>query len=387
MPESASPPGSEDVLCSDPALQEDDSQLDRVDDPGQDGPHVANPSEAIKLEQGWRIAAAVLLLLAFGTAAADRMHPAIETTFETKEAVPSPAIIFHKARLRQAVSATASAFGLSQILPVGPIEIPGDREKLVVRLRVAADDCAELEGRIGGTCAGHPRLEPMPEQLGITAPDGELETRLEMTGAADARLGQHGEGGRPMPPREWSLTENARETTLTLRCLRPITITVTRLPAHAHPTCAPDGPFFELALENRKPYAPILSFEDSRNLGVLLTARSVEMPVDSGVLSFGDVERKVRGVKPTSIALAGDGPIETRLAVPALEGSATTMYVSGDTSSAVLGDEDATPSLLARDSLAKPITYGAIVTLLITALTLYIRALMTYLPARGRGEA
>jgi hypothetical protein len=348
---------------------------------------VASLPEAIKFEQAWRVAAAGLLVVAIGAATANRMHPSIGATFETREAVPSSAITFHQARLGHAVSATASAFGLSQILPVGPIEIPGDLEKLIVRLRVAPDNCAELEARVGGTCGGDPRPVPMPEQMGIIAPDGELEVRLRMTEASDARLGQHGERARPIPSREWSLTENARETTLTLRCLRAVAVTVTRLPAHASTTCSPDGPFLEFALENHKPYAPILSFGNSRSLRARITARSVGMTVDSGTLTFGDVERKVRGVKPTAIALAGEGPIDTRLAVPALEGSPTTMYVAGNTSNAVLGGKDATPSLMARDALAKPIVYGAIVTLLITALTFYVRALMTNLAVRRRGEA
>lgn len=336
-------------------------------------------SEAVRLERAWQIAAVSFLVVAISAVAADRLHPAIGATFEAQETTPGTAITLHDARFVQPLTATASAFGLSQIRPVGPIEVPGRGGKLLFRLRVAAGDCTQLVARVGGSCAGHPQPAPMPEQLGIIAPSGELEARLEMTSAGKARLGQNREKVRPRPSREWSLNENARETTLTLRCLRPVSLTVTRFPVHMHPSCSPDGRFFELALVNHKPYAPILAFAGSRSFRAVTVAGDVEMTVDSGMLSFGDVQRRVHGVEPTTVALEGNDPIEMRLASPASEWAAPTRLTSGETSSATVGGEDAVPSLLARDSTAKSIVYGTIVTLLIGALTCYVRALMANL--------
>jgi hypothetical protein len=383
MPEHVSPPASGPTASSDPAPKETGRQPDELAVSEHTPAPDEDSSEAAKLERMWRITAASFLVVAIGAVAADRLHPAIGATFEAREVTPGQAITLHDARLVRPVTATASAFGLSQIRPLGPIEIPGRDGELLVRLRVAAGDCRQLVTRVGGSCAGRPQPQPMAEQLGITAPRGELETRLEMTPAGEARLGQNGGGARLRPPREWSLTENAHETTLTLRCLRPVSLTVTSLPAHAHPNCSPDGPFFELALVNHKPYAPILAFDGSRSFRTVAAASSVKMTVDSGMLSFGDVRRKVHGVEPTLVALAGNDPIEMRVASPASEGAPATMLTSGETSSATVGDEDAMPSLLARDSTAESIVYGALVTLLIGALTYYVLALMANLSKEG----
>lgn len=405
MPKHVSPPASEPSASSDP---KNGSQHDEVVDQRHEGPGspagssstpaascIAPPvsehtpaldidsSEAAKLERTWRIAAVSFLVIAIGAAVADRLHPAIGATFEAREATPGTAVTLHDARLVQPVTATASAFGLSQILPVGPIEVPGRGGELLVRLRVAAGDCRQLVARVGGSCAGRPQPAPMPEQLGITAPSGELEARLEMTPAGEVRLGQNSEEVRPRPLREWSLTENAQVTTLTLRCLRQVSLTVTRLPAHVHPICSPDGRFFEIALVNRKAYAPILTFGGSRSFRTVAEATSEEMTIASGMLSFGDVLRRVRGVEPTLVALEGADPIEMRIASPA-SGGAATMVTSGEASSATVGDEDAVPSLLARDSTAESIVYGAIVTLLIGALTCYVRALMANFSREGQ---
>lgn len=343
-------------------------------------------SEIAKLERAWKIAAAGLIVFAIGAVVGEYLHPAIGATFDAREASPGTAIALHDARLVQPMTATASAFGLSRVLPVGPIEVKGSGGELLLRLRVAADDCKQLVAQVGGSCAGPPQPTPMPEQLGITAPKGELETRLEMTPAGEARLGQNSEVERPRPLREWSLTENAHKTTLTLRCIKSVSLTFTRLPVHAHPTCSPEGPFFELALVNHEPYAPTLAFDGSRSFRTVAVASSVAMMVDSGILSFGDVQRKVHGVEPTQVALAGDDPVEMRLASPAFDGAAAPRLVSEATTSATVGDEDAVPSLLARDSTAEAIVYGAILTLLIGALTCYARVVMACLSKKDEGR-
>lgn len=401
MPEQSNPSASEPSASSDPAPEKGAPQPDGVVDPAHETPvfpaqpstvpgascvtprvpsHTPAPdadsSEAARLERAWRIAAVMLLLVAIGAAVADRLHPAIGATFEVRETTPGTAVALRAARLPQPLGATVSGFGLSQVSPVGPIEVPGRNGKLLVRLRVAAGNCRQLVALVGGSCAGSPRPVPMPEQLGIVAPSGELEARLEMTEAGKVRLGQNVEEAQPQAPREWSLAENAHETTLTLRCLRPASLTVTRLPVHLHPSCSPDGRFFELALLNRRPYAPILGFVGSRTLRAVAAASGVEMTVESGTLSFGDVQRKVGGVDPTPVALSGNDPIEMRVAFPASEGVAATMLATGDVSGATVRGEPVVPSLLARDNTIKAIVYGAIATLLVGALTCYVTALV-----------
>ena len=324
-----------------------------------------------------------VLIVAIGTAVADRFHPAIAATFEAREISPGTAIALDEARLLQPVTVTAGSFGLSQILPFGPIEVPGRSGQLLVRLRVDARDCKRLTARLGGSCKGTPKLVPMPEQLGITGNSDPLEARLETTPAAEASLGQNREEASLQPPREWSLTENAKKTTLTLTCLQPVALSVTRSSPPLHSSCSPDGPFFQLAYVNRKPYAPILAFDGSRTFQSTVAARRVEVSVDDGDLSFGDVQREVHEVEPTTVALKGSEPIEMRVVSPASEGVAATRLISKKTAEATVGEEDVVPSLLARDELAKSIAYGAILTLLIAALTYYARAAMARFSRKG----
>jgi hypothetical protein len=336
-------------------------------------------SEAAKLERAWQIAAVSFLVVAIGAVAADQLHPAIGATFEAQETTPGTAIALHGAHLAQPLAATISAVGLSQIRPVGAIKVPGRDGELLLRLRIAAGQCRQLVAGVGGSCAGSPQPIPMPEQLGIIATSGELETRLDMTPVDKVRIGQNREEARPRSPREWSLTENAQETTMTLRCLRPVPLTFTRLPVHIRTRCSPDGRFFELKLENRRPYAPILAFAGSRSFRMVAAANRAEMKVDSGTLSFGDVQRRVHGIEPTTVALAGNEPIELRLASPPSDGVAGARLTSRQTANATVGDVDAVPSLLARNNTAESIIYGTVVTLLIGALTCYVVALMAYL--------
>ena len=324
-----------------------------------------------------------VLVVAIGTAVADRLHPAIAATFEARQISPGTAVALDDAHLLEPITVTAGSFGLSQILPVGPIVVPGRSGELLLRLRVDPRDCKQLTARLGGSCKGTPKLVPMPEQLGITGTSDALEARLETSPAAEARLGQNGEEASPQPPREWSLTENAKKTTLTLTCLQPVALSVTRSSPPLHPSCSPDGPFFQLAFVNRKPYAPILAFDGSRTFRSTVAARRAEISVERGDLSFGDVQREVHGVEPTTVALAGEEPIEMRVASPAVEGAAATRLISKRTAEARVGEEDIVPSLLARDSLAETIAYGTILTLLIGALTCYAGAALANFSKAG----
>jgi hypothetical protein len=382
MPERDRPVPSVPEARPEPSFKEDDPQLHHTADPtaGISPAGGVDPVDPAKLEQVWRFAAFSLLVVTALAATANHLHPPIGATFEARPISPGTDVVLREARLRQPLTATASAFGLSQISPVGPITVPGRGGELIVRLRVSPRDCEELVARFPGSCAGHPRLSPMPEQLGITAPKGVLEMRLEMTPATRARIGQNGEEGQA---HEWSLTEDARTTTLTLRCLRSVPVTVTDLPFHPHPTCSPEGTFFELAFADRKAYSPTLAFGGDRSLRVFAAATHVETEVDNGALYFGDAQRRIHGIEPTPVGLEGDGPVDVRLGFPSARATSVAALASGEVAGATVGVEDSVPSLLARDSTVESIVYGAIVTLLLGALGCYGRALMANLSEKA----
>jgi hypothetical protein len=382
MPERARPASSAPEPRPDSSSREDDPQPVETADPspGISPAGGADPVDPAKLEQVWRLAAFSLLVVAGLAATANHLHPPIDATFEARTISPGAEIVLREAHLRQPLTATASAFGLSQIAPLGPIAVPDRGGKLIVRLRVAPRDCGQLVARFHGSCAGSPRLTPMPELLGITAPDGVLEMRLEMAQAARARIGQNGEPGQS---HEWSLTENANTTTLTMRCLRSVPLTVTDPPFHLHPTCSPEGSFFELAFAGHKAYAPTLAFDGEGTFQALAAATHVETEVDSGVLYFGDVQRRIHGVEPTAVGLDGDEPVDVRLGFPSSQSTSATALASGKFSSATVEGENTVPSLLARNNTIESIVYGAIVTLLIGALGCYGRALMANLSEKA----
>lgn len=338
-------------------------------------PPIASEPEVAQLDGAWKLAAYGLLVLTLLAVVADHLHPPIGATLDVPETGPGTEIVMREAVFKKPLVATAGAFGLSLIRPNGAITVPGHDGELLLRLRVAANDCRKLVAKLHGSCEGRPTPALMPEGLGIVAPDGALETRLEMTTAPRARLGQNGEEGQTSASHEWSLAENAETTTLTLRCLRRVALTVTDLPATAHPECDPTGPLFELAFVDRKAYAPILAFAGDRTVGAVVDAARLEAMVERGTLSLGDEDRNLRGVEPTAVAIEGDGPVEAHLKFPPKATSAT-LVASGKVSSATVDEDDVVPSRLARAGVYQPIVLGTIGSLLVTVLGLYGRALL-----------
>jgi hypothetical protein len=321
----------------------------------------------------WIVATGLVLVVSF-VVVTENDYPPIDASLTTSLPSPGSMIELTGATTDGPIEASLGSFVVNQIPPGRAAAVEARGKEILIRMRVSRDGCRELEAEIGGSCAGPPRppLHAL-ERLTVRSPAEPVKARISSASASTFRLGQNAEPARQGPPGEWSLTENARRTEVSLICHWRTPLAVTLLPGQAEVECSPDEAVFELLLVNRKAYAPTLSLNEVHSLEARVSGRRAAMTVDDGVLRLGGAETEIHEPEAARIALAaGPNSVALRLLSSAESGATETSLRSSAATRAAIDGDDELPSRLDRDELLKGLAYSAILGMLGTLVVLLI---------------
>jgi hypothetical protein len=317
----------------------------------QAGPKLPSP-------YAWLLAGGGFVIVLLFCFLKSHSHPPINTSLSS--AAPAPGMPVTISGLTQTedseppFEADVGSFSITQ-LPSKPIpEAKRKAGKVTLLLPIPSSSCKPLRRVLGGRCEGEapvPSGEPEGIEVKPLRPSTAMSMQLQPKDGNVVQLTQSTPATEQPIPTAWAVRTDAAETEVTFGCATPMPLLVAVPPHRQRVMCAPGKAVFRLAVQPRRPTAPIIFINDVGRIEANLNGRKARVGVLHGALHVGDNQPALeegKGGAQVEIASDRQSGVDAVLEDSDRSKVASLTFSSKEASTVTVGGVNQIPSWLDR---------------------------------------